>query len=75
MTFNVASIIIPAVFLTCTNQKMPTDNASVETGECRAQLCMLEGFTGYAEQANVRVRRHNGRNVPHATAVEPKVGA
>jgi sulfopropanediol 3-dehydrogenase len=29
---------------------------------------MLEGFAGHAEQANVRVRRYGGRNIPYATA-------
>jgi sulfopropanediol 3-dehydrogenase len=32
---------------------------------------MLEGFAGHAEQANVRVRRYGGRNVPPYSAVEP----
>jgi sulfopropanediol 3-dehydrogenase len=33
-------------------------------------LCMLEGFVAHAEQANVRVRRYGGRNVPYAHAAE-----
>ena len=32
-------------------------------GEYCSRLCMLEGFAGHAEQANVRVRRYGGRNV------------
>jgi sulfopropanediol 3-dehydrogenase len=31
---------------------------------------MLEGFAGHGEQANVRVRRYGGRNVPYAGAAE-----
>ena len=44
-------------------------------GEYCSRLCMLEGFAGHAEQANIRVRRYSGRNVPYASAVEAKVGA
>ena len=35
-------------------------------GERCSRLCMLEGFAGHAEQANIRVRRYGGRNVPYA---------
>ena len=35
-----------------------------------SRLCMLEGFAGHAEQANIRVRRYGGRNIPYATAAE-----
>jgi len=59
---------------TCTYQKVLTDKASVEIGEYCSRLCMLEGFAGHAEQANIRVRRYSGRNVPYASAVEAKVG-
>jgi sulfopropanediol 3-dehydrogenase len=31
---------------------------------------MLEGFAGHAEQANIRVRRYGGKNVPYAAAAE-----
>jgi sulfopropanediol 3-dehydrogenase len=31
---------------------------------------MLEGFVGHAEQANVRVRRYGGKNVPYGAAAE-----
>jgi sulfopropanediol 3-dehydrogenase len=55
---------------TCTYQKVLTDEASAMIGEYCSRLCMLEGFTGHAEQANVRVRRYGGRNVPYATAAE-----
>src|SRR3954452_9325163 len=55
---------------TCTYQKVLTDAASAMIGEYCSRLCMLEGFTGHAEQANVRVRRYGGRNVPYAQAAE-----
>jgi sulfopropanediol 3-dehydrogenase len=55
---------------TCTYQKVLTDKASAEIGEYCSRLCILEGFYAHAEQANVRVRRYGGRNVPHAGAAE-----
>jgi sulfopropanediol 3-dehydrogenase len=55
---------------TCTYQKVLTDQASAMIGEYCSRLCMLEGFAGHAEQANVRVRRYGGRNVPYARAAE-----
>lgn len=55
---------------TVTYQRVLTDEASARIGAVCSRLCMLEGFAGHAEQANVRVRRHGGRNVPYATAVE-----
>src|SRR5467141_3060639 len=55
---------------TCTYQKVLTDEASAMIGEYCSRLCMLEGFSGHAEQANVRVRRYGGRNVPYAQAAE-----
>jgi sulfopropanediol 3-dehydrogenase len=55
---------------TCTYQKVLTDAASAEIGEYCSRLCMLEGFVAHAEQANVRVRRYGGRNVPYAQAAE-----
>jgi sulfopropanediol 3-dehydrogenase len=56
---------------TCTYQKVTSDAASVVVGEYCSRLCVLEGFLGHAEQANVRVRRYGGRNVNYATAVRP----
>jgi sulfopropanediol 3-dehydrogenase len=50
---------------TCTYQKVLTDTASAQIGEYCSRLCILEGFVGHAEQANVRVRRFGGRNVPY----------
>ena len=55
---------------TCTYQRILTDEASAMVGEYCSRLCVLEGFLGHAEQANVRVRRYGGRNVPYATAAE-----
>jgi sulfopropanediol 3-dehydrogenase len=55
---------------TCTYQRITTDEASATIGEKCSRLCMLEGFVGHAEQANVRVRRYGKRNVPYATAAE-----
>jgi sulfopropanediol 3-dehydrogenase len=55
---------------TVTYQRVLTDEASAKIGEYCSRLCMLEGFAGHAEQANVRVRRYGGRNVPYATAAE-----
>jgi sulfopropanediol 3-dehydrogenase len=56
---------------TCTYQKILTDEASALIGEHCSRLCMMEGFAGHAEQANVRVRRYAKRNVGYAQAVEP----
>jgi len=56
---------------THTYQRVLTDEASAMIGEVCSRLCMLEGFAGHGEQANVRVRRYGGRNVPPYTAVEP----
>ena len=55
---------------TVTYQRVLTDAASAMIGEYCSRLCMLEGFAGHAEQANVRVRRYGGRNVPYAQAAE-----
>src|SRR5579862_3429343 len=55
---------------TCTYQKVLTDKASASIGEYCSRLCMLEGFVAHAEQANVRVRRYGGRNVPYGEAAE-----
>jgi len=55
---------------TCTYQKVLTDEAAATIGEACSRLCMLEGFVAHAEQANVRVRRYGGRNVPYAQAAE-----
>jgi sulfopropanediol 3-dehydrogenase len=55
---------------TCTYQKVLTDEASTLVGEYCSRLCVLEGFLGHAEQANIRLRRYGRRNVAYATAAE-----
>ena len=51
-------------------QKIMTDEAAVAVGAYCSRLCMLEGFVGHAEQANIRVRRYGGQNVPYGEAAE-----
>jgi sulfopropanediol 3-dehydrogenase len=51
---------------TCTYQKVLTNQASAQIGEYCSRLCVLEGFLGHAEQANMRVRRYGGRNIGYA---------
>lgn len=51
-------------------QKVTSDEAAASIGEYCSRLCMLEGFVGHAEQANVRVRRYGGRNIPYGKAAE-----
>lgn len=51
-------------------QKVLTNEAAAEIGAYCSRLCMLEGFVGHAEQANIRVRRYGGRNVPYGEAAE-----
>ena len=54
----------------CTYQRVLTDEASALMGGYTSRLCALEGFTGHGEQANIRVRRYGGRNVPYGGIVE-----
>ncbi|MBZ4691315.1 MAG: hisD [Cereibacter sp.] len=49
-------------------QRITTDAAAAEIGSYCSRLCILEGFVGHAEQANVRVRRYGGVNVPYGEA-------
>ena len=51
-------------------QQITTDEAAVKIGEYCSRLCMLESFVGHAEQANIRVRRYGGKDVPYGEAVE-----
>ena len=51
-------------------QRVTSDAAAAEIGAYCSRLCMLEGFVGHAEQANVRVRRYGGRNIPYGVAAE-----
>ena len=55
---------------TCTYQRVLTDEASATIGAYGSRLCIMEGFIGHAEQANVRVRRYGGRNIPYGKAAE-----
>lgn len=51
---------------THTYQKIMTDEAAVAIGEYCSRLCALEGFAGHGEQANIRLRRYGGLNIPYA---------
>src|SRR5277367_1146417 len=57
---------------TCTYQRILTDDASALVGSYCSRLCALEGFVGHGEQANVRLRRYGGRNVPYAQAAQQR---
>jgi|TARA_B100001057_G_scaffold90524_2_gene86735 sulfopropanediol 3-dehydrogenase len=50
---------------TCTYQRIENKNTSAEVGEICSRLSLIEGFAGHAEQANIRVRRYSGKNVPY----------
>ena len=49
-------------------QKVLTDEAAAQVGAYCSRLCMLEGFVGHAEQANLRVRRYGRREVGYGMA-------
>lgn len=49
-------------------QRVTTDAAAAEIGAYCSRLCLLEGFVGHAEQANLRVRRYSGANIPYGEA-------
>ncbi len=51
-------------------QKITTDEAAVKIGRYCSRLCMLESFVGHAEQANIRVRRYGGEDVPYGKAAQ-----
>lgn len=55
---------------TCTYQRVMTDEASANMGAYGSRLSLLEGFVGHAEQANLRVRRYGGRDVPYGKAAD-----
>ena len=55
---------------TCTYQRVLTDEAAAMIGAIASRLCHMEGFVGHAEQANLRVRRYGGRNVPYGEPAE-----
>jgi sulfopropanediol 3-dehydrogenase len=60
---------------TCTYQRVTTDAASAMIGEYCSRLCALEGFVAHGEQANLRVRRYGGRNVPYGSPVQSQAQA
>ena len=51
-------------------QKITTDEAAGKIGRYCSRLCMLESFVGHAEQANIRVRRYGGEDVPYGKAAQ-----
>ncbi|HQQ07242.1 MAG TPA: histidinol dehydrogenase [Novosphingobium sp.] len=51
-------------------QRVVSDAAAAEVGAACSRLCMLEGFVGHAEQANLRVRRYGGREVAYGAAAD-----
>ena len=53
-------------------QKIVTDEAATFVGEYCSRLCILEGFAGHAEQANIRLRRYGGLNIPYAGSAQPR---
>jgi sulfopropanediol 3-dehydrogenase len=55
---------------THTYQRIMTDEASALIGAYCSRLCMLEGFVGHAEQANIRIRRYGRRNIGYGVAAE-----
>ena len=51
-------------------QRITTDEAAVDIAAYCSRLCLLEGFVGHAEQANLRLRRYGGRNIDYGAAAE-----
>ncbi len=51
-------------------QRITTDEAAAEIGAYCSRLCMLEGFVGHAEQANLRARRYGGQEIAYGHAAE-----
>lgn len=49
---------------TCTYQRVTSDAASAQIGAVCSRLCHMENFAGHGEQANLRVRRYGGRDIP-----------
>jgi len=47
---------------TCTYQRITSPEASALIGEYCSRLCVIEGFAGHKEQADIRVRRYGGSN-------------
>ncbi|RWR06385.1 histidinol dehydrogenase [Paenirhodobacter populi] len=55
---------------THTYQRVTTDEAAAHVGRYCSRLCLLEGFVGHAEQANIRVRRYGGDNIAYGEAAQ-----
>lgn len=55
-------------------QKIVSDEAAAFVAEYCSRLCILEGFVGHAEQANIRLRRHGGLNIAYGAAAAPRQG-
>tara|TARA_R100000935_G_scaffold10548_1_gene21029 strand:- start:543 stop:1853 length:1311 start_codon:yes stop_codon:yes gene_type:complete len=51
-------------------QRITTDAAAAKIGAYCSRLCLLEGFVGHAEQANIRVRRYGGQNIAYGGAAK-----
>ncbi len=51
-------------------QEITTDEAATYIGEYCSRLCILESFVGHAEQANIRVRRYGGKDIPYGEAAK-----
>ena len=51
-------------------QEITTDEAATNIGEYCSRLCILESFVGHAEQANIRVRRYGGKDIPYGEAAK-----
>ena len=51
-------------------QKVLTDEAATIIAEKCSRLCVLEGFVGHAEQANIRARRYGGKNIQYGKAAD-----
>ena len=55
---------------TCTYQRVLDDAAAVKLGAYCSRLSMLEGMSGHAEQANIRIRRYGGKKAPPYEAAD-----
>ena len=51
-------------------QKILTDKAATILAEKCSRLCILEGFVGHAEQANIRARRYGRINIEYGKAAK-----
>ncbi|SDU48281.1 histidinol dehydrogenase [Stappia sp. ES.058] len=51
-------------------QRITSDEAAADIARTCSRLCLLEGFVGHAEQANIRVRRYGGLHVGYGKPAE-----